>query len=110
MSLQRFVCVTVLSILVFLSLSLDKHAPHIGNANTFVSIYFRLLDDYLVLFKKEISERKNWISVNENRMSSSYMDIESFEGFQEELKDHKVNKTKQNKTQNKTSNFIDEVF
>ncbi|CAB4006508.1 Hypothetical predicted protein [Paramuricea clavata] len=49
----------------------------------------RLLDEYLVLFRKEIEDRKTWIAVNENRMSSSYLEIEDLPGFQKELNEHK---------------------
>lgn len=55
-----------------------------------MNFHFRWYDDYLVLFRKEIGERKNWITLNENRMSSSYSDIEELTGFQEGLKRHKV--------------------
>ena len=50
----------------------------------------RLLDDYLVMFRKQVDERKTWIAVSENRMSSSYLEIEDLPGFQKELKEHKV--------------------
>ena len=52
--------------------------------------FSRLLDDYLVLFTKEVDDRKVWISVSENRMSSSYLEIEDLPGFQNELNEHKV--------------------
>ena len=52
--------------------------------------FSRLLDEYLVLFRKEIEDRKTWIAVSENRMSSSYSEIEDLPGFQKELNEHKV--------------------
>ena len=52
--------------------------------------FSRLLDDYLVLFRKEVDDRKTWIAVSENRMSLSYIEIEDLPGFEDELKEHKV--------------------
>ena len=57
--------------------------------NVFIC-FSRLLDDYLVLFMKEVDDRKDWISVNENKMSSSYLEIEDLSGFENELDEHKV--------------------
>ncbi|XP_046848609.1 utrophin-like isoform X4 [Xenia sp. Carnegie-2017] len=48
-----------------------------------------LFDDYLVLFRKEIDERKAWITNSENRMSLNYLEIATLEGFEEALTEHK---------------------
>ena len=59
--------------------------------SNFAVCFSRLLDNYLVLFRKEIEDRKIWIAANENKMSSSYLEFEDLPEFEQELKRHKVN-------------------
>lgn len=58
--------------------------------SNFAVCFSRLLDDYLVLFRKEVEDRKIWIAANENKMSSSYLEFEDLPEFEQELKRHKV--------------------
>ncbi|XP_028414134.1 dystrophin-like isoform X2 [Dendronephthya gigantea] len=70
----------------------------------------RLLDDYLVMFRTQVDERKTWIAVSENRMSSSYLEIEDLPGFQKELKEHKeFQEELSHRNMEKMSNAADRV-